>query len=1021
MMRYLHGRKIRGQEMNGSGNGVKEVCMQKGKRKLLCLILTVALLLGIIPMHAFAADDPAAEEKNELRVAKLPGYDLTFGYNDEWFTESSFDYNQHLATLSILASSETRTKDNAKATLEAMGFEDVEGNGYYDLSYDKPQSIALMVGKKMIKVDGEEVPLIGIVVRGSGYSLEWYGNFVIGSGGVHEDFKQTADEAIRFVKNYAAKEGITGDTKIWVTGFSRAGAVADLIAGYYALNDNASVNGFSTSPENVYCYPMATANTVIEGKVTKGDILSVSAARTEADYKEDAPGEAVVYTGDDKDTVIAPDDPAFNGIHNLDPPVDLVPKLPPEIWNYTVLGKHEGQEYVRDQQSFLYYLGLLAGEEAVEAYKKYGGPENYKWMTFDLNNLSFVEDTSVTEPASQAKMFDERVNNLVRSAGGESVNYEKEYQEVLASAAEFAGTIMGNIGNEFSAEQGTLIKAGIFTYIAYVKEWYKEKKGVELSDGEAGEIVMAAVISMLTGETIDPKTLTIDDLLYYICRYTADNTEQNPNPQNPSSVSGYTYKTKLAEMIHQNLAKMINNMGGGSEESLSGTLTLVYSMFKNGAYGSEGSAETVHGKEDGKADRQNIYGMILMGLTDYPAVAEALSDNGSKRVYELLNATLPIVMTVEDEGGSSKTYATTEEAADAMLSGVLYNLRESLTAEGKIPATGFVADQLKKAIDTLAQNPGKIRRVVAGALLGNDSEEFDIPLQIRTASTFISQANAILNIHSPQSYAAWMMSEDDLYPIIQNSAKEGDYEEAVTAELSSTENVEMYYTLDGSDPTPQSEKYTAPITLSQTEERQEITLKVIGVRNGKAGRVWEYTYVVEAPVTYSVISGDNSEWKKGTEESISVTFKRSCNDEKTIDLFDGLTVDGKKVDESSYTKKAGSVILTLTPEFLETLGVGKHVLAASFTDADPAEASFTVLEKDKEEEEEQEDPGENEEEQGEPDGDPDESKDPSGKPSGKPSGDVRTGDDTPVLFFEILMIASFIAIGGILVLRKKNK
>ena len=237
----------------------------------------------------------------------------------------------------------------------------------------------------------------------------------------------------------------------------------------------------------------------------------------------------------------------------------------------------------------------------------------------------------------------------------------------------------------------------------------------------------------------------------------------------------------------------------------------------------------------------------------------------------------------------------------------------------------------------------------------------------------------------------------------------------------------MYYTLDGSDPTEQSEKYTGPITLTQTDEKQEITLKVIGVRNGKAGQVWEYNYVVEAPVTYSVVSGDNSEWKKGTEESISVTFKRSCNDEKTIDLFDGLTVDGKKVDESSYTKKAGSVILTLTPEFLETLEVGKHGLAASFKDADPAEASFTVLEKDEEEEEqeeeeeEQEDPGENEGEQGKPDGDPDESKDPSGKPSGKPSGDVRTGDDTPVLFFEILMIASFIASGGILVLRKKNK
>ena len=54
----------------------------------------------------------------------------------------------------------------------------------------------------------------------------------------------------------------------------------------------------------------------------------------------------------------------------------------------------------------------------------------------------------------------------------------------------------------------------------------------------------------LTNEPEKLSFLSFFYSMYYICRYTADNTVQNNDPQNPSSVSGYTYKTKLAEMIH---------------------------------------------------------------------------------------------------------------------------------------------------------------------------------------------------------------------------------------------------------------------------------------------------------------------------------------------------------------------------------------------------------------------------------------------------------------------------------------
>jgi LPXTG-motif cell wall-anchored protein len=146
--------------------------------------------------------------------------------------------------------------------------------------------------------------------------------------------------------------------------------------------------------------------------------------------------------------------------------------------------------------------------------------------------------------------------------------------------------------------------------------------------------------------------------------------------------------------------------------------------------------------------------------------------------------------------------------------------------------------------------------------------------------------------------------------------------------------------------------------------------------------------------------------------------KRSCHDEKTIDQFDSLLVDGVKVDESAYGKKAGSVILTLSPEFLETLDTGEHVLSVVFADADPAEASFKVLEKEQQEPEESTE--ENTEEQ-ESTGD-NEGGD-SGNTGGndKKSQNAKTGDDTPIVPLGILMSISLLAMGGIMVYKRKRK
>ena len=56
-------------------------------------------------------------------------------------------------------------------------------------------------------------------------------------------------------------------------------------------------------------------------------------------------------------------------------------------------------------------------------------------------------------------------------------------------------------------------------------------------------------------------------------------------------------------------------------------------------------------------------------------------------------------------------------------------------------------------------------------------------------------------------------------------------------------------------------------------------------------------------------------------------------------------MDGAEVDPSNYTAVAGSAVVTLKADYLDTLGTGAHTLTAVFDDADEVSGTFTVTEK----------------------------------------------------------------------------
>ena len=92
-----------------------------------------------------------------------------------------------------------------------------------------------------------------------------------------------------------------------------------------------------------------------------------------------------------------------------------------------------------------------------------------------------------------------------------------------------------------------------------------------------------------------------------------------------------------------------------------------------------------------------------------------------------------------------------------------------------------------------------------------------------------------------------------------------------------------------------------------------------------------------APVSYLILEGANSTWRKGSLTELS--FRSSAD----VAKFDGVTVDGTAIDAGCYSAELGSTRITLRAEYLETLSAGSHTLVIKAIDG-TADTSFTVLE-----------------------------------------------------------------------------
>ena len=89
---------------------------------------------------------------------------------------------------------------------------------------------------------------------------------------------------------------------------------------------------------------------------------------------------------------------------------------------------------------------------------------------------------------------------------------------------------------------------------------------------------------------------------------------------------------------------------------------------------------------------------------------------------------------------------------------------------------------------------------------------------------------------------------------------------------------------------------------------------------------------------YRITEGNGSTWTKESATGLTIVANGAYS------KFTGIEIDGNAVSSENYTVSSGSTVITLKPDYLNTLAVGEHTIAVLYTDGE-ATGTFTIAEK----------------------------------------------------------------------------
>jgi len=325
--------------------------------------------------------------------------------------------------------------------------------------------------------------VLAIVPRSNGYGGEWASNFTVGSEGDSFGFSESADHVMTFVEDYMARHPVNNTLKVWVVGYSRGAAVANLVVGRITVAG--SVGEKPVEKENVFGYTFNTP----AGLST--EVCSVEEAGK------------------------------CTNIHNVILANDLVPKVAPREWGFFLYGTDESlipetrtEENAKLYETMVEYLPAYCSAvdeqgNPVALYETYQGKaftkdvsalsklgswkkQNgiYVWKPVDAEKAKEILIVDSDKPLSET--LDDMIEALTVGIGG-----RKDYADDVEAALRFIQYETTGNGQQIDA----LSKA-----IALLKEQLKENELSILAAACTGKIgylekLLCKMVQDIVGET----------------------------------------------------------------------------------------------------------------------------------------------------------------------------------------------------------------------------------------------------------------------------------------------------------------------------------------------------------------------------------------------------------------------------------------------------------------------------------------------------------------------------------------
>lgn len=399
--------------------------------------------------------------RSELSLDDLPH---DYIYKESLFDHTAFEYDHTLAKVSLgmvgaafnTAASDAEYWENADVGREANLADAFETLGFaetqyynYDIDVSAPGDfVGHALARKTISRGGRRITLVAVILRGGGYGGEWVSNLHTGVGTGHAGFVIAVGEVLSHLRAYleaAAKEADLGTVKLWVCGYSRGAAVANLLAAriYKELP--------AIERKNTFVYTFATP----------AALTRASYPDYQLDFDNNHNTDGTLRVGW-----------ASSNIFNLVSSGDLVPRVMPAEWGYYRNGNDRFLPCTRNPQELadLDALGASFGPVALTISQlatkedtdgvlvrlenffvnKQTYHDKYEAMLMDMVQAAFTRsEDEVTEGHT---LTDEEVEARLRGLG----NMRQVDETRLEKAVHNASTMSRPLLEKLEATDGTV-------------------------------------------------------------------------------------------------------------------------------------------------------------------------------------------------------------------------------------------------------------------------------------------------------------------------------------------------------------------------------------------------------------------------------------------------------------------------------------------------------------------------------------------------------------------------------------